>query len=157
VDEPSIQAARRHAEEAGVADRARFRVADVAAVDLEGVYDAVVGFEFVHDLPHPVEVLRAMRRLVKPDGPVVVLDENVPDRFTGEPNDVERVMYGFSVLVCLPDGMSHRPTVATGTVIRADTMRAYAQQAGFADVEIEPIDHDLWRFYRLVHEGIQMG
>ena len=59
-------------------------------------------------------------------------------------------MYGFSLFICLPDGMAHQPTVATGTVIRPDTMQRYAREAGFADAEILPIDNDLWRFYRFV-------
>jgi hypothetical protein len=41
------------------------------------------------------------------------------------------------------------PSAATGTVMRTHTVRAYAQQAGFRDVEIVPIEHDFWRFYRL--------
>ena len=34
-------------------------------------------------------------------------------------------------------------------VVRTHTMRAYAEQAGYRDVEIVPIEHDFWRFYRL--------
>jgi 2-polyprenyl-3-methyl-5-hydroxy-6-metoxy-1,4-benzoquinol methylase len=150
VDGPSIEAARRNAAVAGVSDRVRFHQADVADLDLEGVYDAVVGFEFVHDLPHPAAVLAAMRRMAKPGCPVVVLDENVPDTFTGGGDEVERVMYGFSLLICLPDGMSHQPSAATGTVIRRSTMRSYAREAGFGDVEVLPIENELWRFYRMV-------
>jgi 2-polyprenyl-3-methyl-5-hydroxy-6-metoxy-1,4-benzoquinol methylase len=148
VDAPSIDAARRHAERAGVADRVRFHRVDVATVDAD-VYDVVAAFECVHDMPHPVEVLRAMRRMARDDGHVIVMDERVGERFTGEQDDVERLMYGFSVLVCLPDGRSHDLSAATGTVMRPDTLRDYARQAGFADVEVLPIDNDLWRFYRL--------
>jgi SAM-dependent methyltransferase len=148
VDEPSITAARRHAEQAGVADRVRFHCVDVATVDTGG-YDLVVAFECVHDLPHPVEVLGSMRRMAGDDGQVIVMDERVGERFTGRGDDVERLMYGFSILLCLPDGRSHDPSAATGTVMRPDTLRGYARQAGFSEVEILPIDNDLWRFYRL--------
>jgi hypothetical protein len=58
-------------------------------------------------------------------------------------------MYGWSITTCLPDGRSREPSVATGTVMRADTLRAYANEAGFADVEILPIENDFFRFYRL--------
>jgi len=34
--------------------------------------------------------------------------------------------------------------------MRPDTVRGYAQAAGFEDIEILPIEHDLYRFYRLV-------
>jgi hypothetical protein len=33
--------------------------------------------------------------------------------------------------------------------MRVDTVRSYALEAGFADVEVLPIDNDFWRFYRL--------
>ena len=60
-------------------------------------------------------------------------------------------MYGFSLFVCLPDGMSSQPSAGTGTVMRPDTLRSYAQQAGFRDLETLPIeDFGFWRFYRLL-------
>ena len=46
-------------------------------------------------------------------------------------------------------GLADRPTAATGTVMRTDTLRAYAQEAGFAEVEVLPVEHDFFRFYRL--------
>jgi len=37
----------------------------------------------------------------------------------------------------------------TGTVMREDTVGAYAQQAGFTSLEVAPIENDFWRFYLL--------
>lgn len=149
IDESSIAQARRNAADAGVTDRVRFHLGDAAAIDRTGTYDAVVGFEFIHDLPSPIEVLATMRRIVKPDGHVVVMDERVGDSFTDDADEIERLMYGFSLFVCLPDSMAHRPSVATGTVIRPSVMDAYAKEAGFAGALALPIEHDMWRFYRL--------
>jgi SAM-dependent methyltransferase len=149
IDQASVDAARAHARDAGVADRVHFHSVDAADLDLGGAFDVVTAFECVHDLPHPVAVLETMRHLAKADGHVVVMDEKVSDRFPGRGDDVERAMYGFSLFICLPDGMSHPSSAATGTVMRPDTLRGYARQAGFADIEILPIDNDLWRFYRL--------
>ena len=36
-----------------------------------------------------------------------------------------------------------------GTVLRPATVHEYASQAGYARVDILPVDHDLWRFYHL--------
>ena len=55
-----------------------------------------------------------------------------------------------SVLHCLPVGRSESPSAATGTVMRPDTLRGYASEAGFTDIETLPIEHDLFQFYRLV-------
>jgi hypothetical protein len=43
--------------------------------------------------------------------------------------------YGYSIFTCLPAPMTERPTAATGTVMRADTMRQYASEAGFTAVQ----------------------
>jgi hypothetical protein len=45
--------------------------------------------------------------------------------------------------------MDDPETAATGAVMRPPTLRRYASEAGFAEVEILPIETDFWRFYRL--------
>jgi len=62
---------------------------------------------------------------------------------------LEKLFYGFSILHCLPVGMADQPSAATGTVMRPGTMERYATEAGFNRVEILPIDHFFFRFYRL--------
>ena len=156
VDADSIEAARRYAAAEGLADRVRFTLVDAASVPTSGDYDLVTAFECIHDLPDPVGVLRSARRMVKPGGTVLVMDERVPEAFTGPGDPVEQLMYGISMLVCLPDGLSHDGSVGTGTVMRPDTLRRYARDAGFADIEVLPIEHDMFRFYRaarLSHAG----
>jgi 2-polyprenyl-3-methyl-5-hydroxy-6-metoxy-1,4-benzoquinol methylase len=147
VDGPSIEAARVNAAEAGVADRVHFSTDDIAGVS--GRYDLVTAFECVHDMPDPVSVLAAMRRLAEPDGFVLVMDENVAETFTAPGDDVERLMYGWSITCCLPDGLSTPGSVGTGTVMRPDTLRRYASDAGFASVDILPVQDDFFRFYGL--------
>lgn len=151
VDDPSIELARGNAAEAGVADRVRFHNADGDGLSNYGRFDAAFAFECIHDMPRPVEVLAAMRAAVRDDGPVVVMDEGVAETFAAPGDDLERIMYGYSLLICLPDSMSHRPSVATGTVMRPGVLRGYAQEAGFADIEILPIeDFGFFRFYSLL-------
>ena len=49
---------------------------------------------------------------------VMVMDEKVPETFSGPGDPVEQLMYGVSLIVCLPDGLSHAGSVGTGTVMR---------------------------------------
>jgi 2-polyprenyl-3-methyl-5-hydroxy-6-metoxy-1,4-benzoquinol methylase len=149
VDEPSVEQAQRNARQAGVADRVRVTTADAATAGEAGSYDLVTAFECVHDLADPVAVLAAMRRMVRPGGTVLVVDERVAERFTAPGDAIERVMYGYSVTCCLPDGLSTRPSEATGTVMRPATLERYARAAGFAGVDVLPVDNDFFRFYRL--------
>lgn len=150
LDVESVEAARRFAREYGVDDRVSFHTADAAWVGGEHDFDLVTAFECIHDLANPVEVLASMRRMVKPTGSVVVMDEKVGEAFTGPADEVERLMYGMSLMICLPDGMSHSPSAGTGTVMRPSELNAYACEAGFRDVEVLDIEHDLFRFYRLL-------
>jgi SAM-dependent methyltransferase len=149
LDEPAVERARRSAAEQGLADRVRFHAVDPAEMDHGEGYDLVCAFECIHDMPQPVPVLRAMRTMAGESGGVMVMDERVAHEFTAPGDEIERLMYGFSTLVCLPDGMSHPDSVGTGTVMRPGTFEGYAAEAGFDRVEILPIEADFWRFYRL--------
>jgi hypothetical protein len=46
--------------------------------------------------------------------------------------------------------MAGADPAGTGTVMRTDTVRSYAADAGFAGFEVLPIGNDFYRFYRLV-------
>ena len=66
---------------------------------------------------------------------VVEMDEAVAGTSSPHPGTtVERMMYGYSMFVCLPDGLSSQPSVGTGTVMRRSTLAGYAGAAGFASV-----------------------
>ena len=150
LDEPSIESAVRNATEHGVEDRVRFDARDAGDRDIEGEYDLALAVECIHDMSHPVPVLATMRRITKPGGHVIVADERVAETFDPPADELERFFYGWSLTSCLPDGMSSEGSVGTGTVMRPDTLRGYALDAGFRDVEVLPIDNDFFRFYRLI-------
>jgi SAM-dependent methyltransferase len=149
LDVPSVDRARANAAGAGVADRVRFEATDVGTLDLAGSYDLVCAFECIHDLADPVAVLGEMHRLARPGGTVLVVDEKVAERFAPPGDVVERLMYGWSLTCCLPDGLSHRPSAGTGTVMRPAVLEDYARRAGFDGVDVLPVEHDFFRFYRL--------
>jgi 2-polyprenyl-3-methyl-5-hydroxy-6-metoxy-1,4-benzoquinol methylase len=151
-DEASIELARKNIAEADLSDRVTLHVQDAAKMVrsvASGPYDLVTIFEALHDMARPVEALRAVRGMLAPGGAVLIADERVAERFIAPGDEVERFMYGASVLHCLPVGMAEQPSAGTGTVIRPDTVRRYAMEAGFGGAEILPIENDFWRFYRL--------
>jgi 2-polyprenyl-3-methyl-5-hydroxy-6-metoxy-1,4-benzoquinol methylase len=149
LDPASIEEARAHAREEGFSDRVRFDLRDAGDPSLSGQYDLVTAFETIHDMADPVRSLRNMLRLAGPTGSVIVMDERTAERFTPEGNEIERILYGFSILSCLPAGRFDSPSAETGTVMRPETLREYAREAGFSELEILPIDNFFFRFYRL--------
>ncbi len=150
LDAHSIAEAEANAAAEGLEDRVSFQVCNAADADLAGRYDLAIAIECIHDMSQPVEALRAMRGLIRDGGAVLVVDERVGESFSAPGSDIERLYYGFSVLHCLPVGMAEQPSVGTGTVMRPDTLRQYAREAGFSNVEVLPIENEMWRFYRLV-------
>ncbi|MFW2514213.1 methyltransferase domain-containing protein [Demequina sp. SO4-13] len=150
IDAPSIDMARANAQGTGVENRVTFHVGDAST--LSGSFDAAFVFEAVHDMARPIDVLGAIRASVVPHGAVVIMDEGVGDAPVTVGDEVERLMYGFSLFVCLPDGLSSQPSAGTGTVMRPSTLRGYASAAGFSDMTVLPIEgFSLFRFYRLHH------
>jgi 2-polyprenyl-3-methyl-5-hydroxy-6-metoxy-1,4-benzoquinol methylase len=150
LDQPSVEIARQNARRAGIDDRVSFHVRDAADPKLAGQYDLVAAFECIHDMADPVRALRAMKHLAGSTGTVLVVDERVGEFFSTSKNDVDWMMYGWSILHCLPVGMADKPSAETGTVMRPDTFRTYAREAGFNSVEILPIENYFFRFYRLI-------
>jgi 2-polyprenyl-3-methyl-5-hydroxy-6-metoxy-1,4-benzoquinol methylase len=148
-DRASIEAARKNLEGSGVEGRVMFHERNAADAGLAGRYDLVTIFEALHDMSYPVEVLKAARGLLGEGGLVFIGDERTAEEFTAPASEAERLFYGFSVFHCLPVGMVGEGAAGTGTVIRPQTVKDYARQAGFASCEVLPIEHDFWRFYLL--------
>jgi 2-polyprenyl-3-methyl-5-hydroxy-6-metoxy-1,4-benzoquinol methylase len=144
----SIEVAQRVAVAEGVADRVTFEVRDAATLSGAG-YDVATMFEMLHDLARPVEALRVAREALGPGGVVLVADEPVGDAFAGSADETERRHYGWSLLHCLPASMTEPGSAATGTLMRPDTVRNYAREAGFATVEVLPVKSVAFRLYLL--------
>jgi SAM-dependent methyltransferase len=149
LDPPSIALAKENAKAHGVDDRVRFEVRDAGDEALSGQYDLVLAIECIHDMADPVSALRVMRKLCAPGGSVFIVDENVADEFNPPGGELEWMMYGWSILHCLPAGLADQPSAGTGTVLRAPMMQRYAEEAGFTGFERLPIEADFFQFYRL--------
>ena len=144
-DPASVEDAK--AAHAGIANT-RFVCAGADAIAEDGPFDVVLILEALHDMSQPVEVLDAARRGLAPDGVLIVADECVPDQLTPG-DDLERMMYGWSVVHCLPASMAEPGSAALGTVLRESTVRELAAAAGFGTVEVLDVDGGFFRIYEL--------
>jgi 2-polyprenyl-3-methyl-5-hydroxy-6-metoxy-1,4-benzoquinol methylase len=149
LDRASIEVARARAAQMRV--NVRFEHKDAATVKHEGGerFDVITMLETLHDLSKPVEVLEALRHVLEPGGSVIIADERVAETFFAPGDEIERMMYGWSTVACLPASMSDQPSAAIGTAIRPRTVKTLSRRAGFSLCEILPIENDLFRFYRL--------
>jgi SAM-dependent methyltransferase len=150
LDPAAIARGQGYVADAGVEDRVRLRAMD--ATELAGTerFDLVTVFEALHDMARPVEALSMTRALLAEKGSVLVADERVGERFAVPADDQEVYMYGWSVMGCLASSMGDPSFAQTGAVMRPDTVRRYALEAGFDRVEVLPVEDVLWRFYLLL-------
>ena len=127
---PSIESARKAAEEAGVADRCTFEVG--TAQDFPGSdYDLVTFFDCLHDMGDPAGAARRAREALKPGGAVMLVEpmagENAEDNF----NVVGRLFSAASVLVCTPHAVAEGGN-AIGTIATEAQLRSIFDGAGYA-------------------------
>jgi 2-polyprenyl-3-methyl-5-hydroxy-6-metoxy-1,4-benzoquinol methylase len=149
LDCASIDTATANAAATGLTERLTFAVRDAADPALSGRYDLVTIFEALHDMARPVDALRAIREILTDGGIVLIADERVADNLhrTGRRHRAVHVRIQRHALPARrPD---EQPSAGTGTVMRSATLRAYAADAGFSNIEILPVDNDFWRFYLL--------
>jgi 2-polyprenyl-3-methyl-5-hydroxy-6-metoxy-1,4-benzoquinol methylase len=146
-DEPSIAEARAAAADHGI--EVRFECADAGTLVAAGPFDVVTLLEALHDLARPVEVLAAARAALAGDGVLLVADEAVAPAFTAPGDELERMMYGWSITHCLPAAMAEQPSAAIGTVIRESTVRDLGLQAGFRAVDVLDVDGGFFRLYAM--------
>lgn len=148
ADQASIDDAVAHLP-ADLATRVRFTAADARHADEHGPFDVVVVLETLHDIGRPVEALAAIRASLADGGTVLVADERVAEQFTAPGDQVERMMFGWSAVHCLPAAVADGDHQATGTALRPAEVAELARRAGLSRCEVLPIDNELFRFYRL--------
>ena len=149
VDLSSINNASKNIEKAGLSDRISIHASPIEKATLKERYDLVMTFESVHDMAYPIEALRRMKDMVSANGAVLVGDVKMKDKLEEKNDFAGRLYYNFSVLLCLPQSMEYPNSAATGAAMAPSTFRTYAKEAGFSKVDILPIEHFIWQFYRL--------
>jgi 2-polyprenyl-3-methyl-5-hydroxy-6-metoxy-1,4-benzoquinol methylase len=96
----SIETARQRAAAAGVTN-ATFEVADATSFS-GGPYDVIAFFDCLHDMAAPGDAAKHARKMLKPDGHIMIVEPFADDRLENNLNPVGRVYYGASTMVCVP-------------------------------------------------------
>ncbi len=131
--EEGIATARARAEEAGVADRARFEVAPAAGYSGKG-YDLVTMFDCLHDMGDPIGAARHVRDTLAADGTWMIVEPAAGDRVEDNLNPVGRAYYGFSTLLCTPASLSQEVGLALGAQAGEARLRDIVTSGGFQRV-----------------------
>jgi SAM-dependent methyltransferase len=128
---PSIEAARKAAQRAGVADRISFEQAAAKAYPGTG-YDLVAFFDCLHDMGDPVGAATHVLRSLAKDGTWMIVEPFANDRVEQNLNPVGRVYYSASTLLCTPASRSQEVGLALGAQAGEAQIRNVAQRGGFS-------------------------
>jgi len=149
ADSQSIDNARKNVHNEGLENRISLYQSLIEKANFKEKYDLVMTFESIHDMPYPIEALQKMRDVVSMNGAVLIGDVSMKDKLEEKNDFAGKLYYNFSVLLCLPQSVNHANSIATGAAMTTSTFKKYAIESGFSKVDVLPIEHFLWRFYRL--------
>jgi SAM-dependent methyltransferase len=129
--EPSIATARLRADEAGVADRISFEVADANGYD--GTYDVICFFDCLHDMGDPVGVARYAGEHLAEDGTVLLVEPfALDDRAANlSDNPMSALLYTASSSICTPNSLSQEVALGLGAQAGEARLRDVFEQAGY--------------------------
>ena len=128
--EPSIEAARRAARDAGLGEQMRFDTA--AARDFPGTeYRLVTFFDCLHDMGDPVGAATHVRHTLAEDGTWLIVEPYAGNRIEDNLTPVGKVYYNASTMICTPASRAQDVGLALGAQAGEARIREVATQAGF--------------------------
>jgi 2-polyprenyl-3-methyl-5-hydroxy-6-metoxy-1,4-benzoquinol methylase len=127
---PSIQHARKAAQQAGVTDRVRFDIAK--AKEYPGKdYDFVTFFDCLHDMGDPVGAAAHVLQSLKSNGTWMLVEPFAGDKLEDNLNPVGRAFYGASTLLCTPASLSQEVGLGLGAQAGETRLRGVVTSGGF--------------------------
>ena len=142
----AITAARNEATELGLTN-ARFEVRDVTTLGEEGAYDLITAFDAIHDQAHPAQVLAGIARALRDGGTFLLVDikasSHVEDNLE---HPMGTFLYTASTMHCMSVSLGLDGD-GLGTVWGEQLALSMLRDAGFADVEIVPVEADPFNNY----------
>ncbi|MBV9660869.1 MAG: methyltransferase domain-containing protein [Acidimicrobiales bacterium] len=128
----SVQAARKRAADAGLADRVDFDVA--TASTFSGTYDLVCFFDCLHDMGDPAGACRHVLERLAPNGTLMLIEPYANDDLADNLNPVGAAYYAFSTLLCTPCSLSQEVGAALGAQAGEARLREIVTGAGFSSL-----------------------
>jgi SAM-dependent methyltransferase len=127
---PSIEAARKAAQRAGVEGRVSFEQAPAKSYPGRD-YDLVAFFDCLHDMGDPVGAATHVLRSLAADGAWMIVEPFAGDKVEDNLNPVGRVYYSASTLICTPASRSQEVGLALGAQAGEARLKDVVARGGF--------------------------
>jgi 2-polyprenyl-3-methyl-5-hydroxy-6-metoxy-1,4-benzoquinol methylase len=129
----SIEWARNDAVSQGVTQNTDFEVA--SAKEFRGTnYDLVTMFDCLHDMGDPVGAVEHVRKSLKLDGTLMVVEPFAHEHVEENLNPVGRVFYNASLMVCVPSSLAQEVGRGLGAQASDASLNEVFQAGGFTRV-----------------------
>ena len=145
-DRESIRQATAVAESQGLGARVRFLARTLGELGCEEKFDLVTACDCIHDFAAPLETLREMRAVLKPDGVLLAIEPKAADRLENNLNPIVTMYYGFSVLHCMTQSLAHGGP-GLGTCMGPARARSLMREAGLSRFDVLEIKSPVLAFY----------
>lgn len=150
ISEHALALARKNAAKAGVTNLT-FHNPDSDPLPADASFDLVTFGDVVHDLAHPDAVLAAVRKALKPDGTMLVIDvaagETLEDNLA---NPMAPLFFGFSQMICLSSSLSEEGGAGIGTLgLSTSRLRAMTEAAGFTRFRTTDVEDIMNAYYEI--------
>lgn len=126
--------------------------ADPRQQPIDGKFDLICTFDCIHDMTHPTEMMRTIRRSLADDGTWLLVDIKAHDtlELNVTKNPMASLLYGISVLSCMSSAMSTPDGEGLGTLgLPAAKAEDMARAAGFSFFERLDVEHNINAFYEI--------
>jgi SAM-dependent methyltransferase len=133
IHQPSIEAARKAAAQAGVNQWAKFEVTTAKEFPGNG-YDLVCLFDALHDMGDPVGAARHIRQALASDGTLLLVEPIAGDAVEQNLNPVGRTYYGLSTVICTPGSLAQEVGLGLGAQAGEHQLAVVLREAGFSQV-----------------------
>ena len=129
----SVEQARLHAEQHGVAANTRFEVSLASEFPGKNL-DLVTFFDCLHDMGDPVGAAKHVRQALKSDGSWMIVEPAAGDRLEDNLNPISRLYYAASTMICVPTSLDQPVGAALGAQAGLKTLSSVISEAGFRSV-----------------------
>ena len=123
-----------------------------SAIAVDHRYDLICTFDCIHDMTHPTEMMKTIRKALKEDGTWLLVDIKAQDSLAlnVSKNPMASLLYGISVLSCMSSAMSEDGGEGLGTLgLSAGRAESMARDAGFTQFRKLDVDHSVNAFYEV--------
>ena len=97
---------------------------------MDDKFEVIFIIDSLHDIPHASKALRCCKRILKKDGHLIIIEPDMESGHSRNSGAQYTMMYGLSMLHCLPVSLGVPGSQGLGACWGKDRMRLFCTEAG---------------------------